>query len=266
MKKYLVLLTVIALMTSCKKTTTTPANPHVAGANCASCHATEQGQWASAQDLHALPVAAVLTNPDHNSTELLNGDCIKCHSTFQYKLGIDHFVTPIDMTGSPAGTWTAKNAKDWQATKCEVCHDPASNDSMKLAKYGSELDGPWSAGYINLSTLPAAYQVVRSLTTGMTWTYYYPSQNSLPVLATKLCNSCHDPADEGTDPAISLNGISCGPQGGDSRAYVASNHQGFNCIDCHNPHTFEPIDPTTKQACLGCHSTPRTGKVHLNHL
>ena len=39
MKKYLVLLTVIALMTSCKKTTTTPADPHVAGANCASCHA-----------------------------------------------------------------------------------------------------------------------------------------------------------------------------------------------------------------------------------
>lgn len=266
MKKYLFFLIAIALMASCKKTSTAPSNPHVAGANCGKCHTQEQTEWASSTDLHALPVDKVLTNPEHNSTELLINDCIKCHSTFQEPLGIAYFVTPLDTIGNPPGTWTALHANVWQATKCEVCHNPASNDSLKLAKYGSELDGPWHAGYINLSTLPAAYQVVRSLTTGQTWKYYYPDQNSLPVLEMKLCNSCHDPADEGDEPSMSLDGINCGPQGGDGRVYVASNHQGFTCTDCHTPHTFAPVDPTKKQECLVCHSTPRTGKVHLNHL
>lgn len=251
---------------SCTKKVVKPKDPHVAGADCGSCHTTEQSQWASAEDLHALPVAAVLTNVDHNTEELLINDCIKCHSSFQFPLGIAHFVTPVNQVGSPAGTWTALNTGDWQATKCEVCHDPTSTSSKKLAKYGSELDGPWSPSYIKLSTLPTAYQKILSLSTGDTSTYVYPNQTSLTVLATKLCNSCHDPADEGADPAITVKGINYGPQGGDSRAYVASNHKGFGCIDCHDAHTFVPVDPEKTKACMGCHSSPKTGKVHLNHL
>ena len=267
MKKSLLGLAIIAMIaSSCTKDVIKPVNPHVPGADCGSCHAVQQSQWASPKDLHALSATAVLTTKAHNSVELLNNNCLKCHSTFQYPLGIAHFVTPVNKIGSPPGTWTALNTGDWQATKCEVCHDPTSTSPMKLAKYGSELDGPWKPSYIDLSTLPTAYQKVISLTTGDTTTYIYPNQNSLTVLATKLCNSCHDPADEGDDPAIIINGINYGPQGGDSRVYVGVNHHGFGCIDCHDPHTFQPINPKTKPACAGCHSVTQKGKVHLNHL
>jgi len=88
---------------------------------------------------------------------------------------------------------------------------------VKLAKYGSELDGPWIPGDIDLTTLPTTYQKVISLTTGDISTYI---QTLRTVLATKMCNSCHNPADEGADQAITINGINCGPQGSDSRAYV----------------------------------------------
>lgn len=268
MKKIVFFLTLVILIASCKKKNeeSTPSNPHVANAPCTNCHTTEQSQWASSTDLHSASVADVLTNVDHNTAELLTDDCLKCHSTFQYSLGVAHFVTPVNQTGSPAGTWTALNTGDWKATKCEVCHDPSATNKSKLAKYGSWLDGQWSAKYTNVSVLPVAYQKVIDMTSGDTSTYIYPDQTKYAVLATKLCNSCHDPADQGGDPAIIIGGINYGPQGGDSRAYVGTNHQGFGCIDCHTAHTFMPVDPLATTACSGCHTGPKTGKVHINHL
>lgn len=263
MKKILLGFAVIALIASCKKE---GSDPHIANANCGSCHTSEQSQWSSAADLHALGPADVLTNVDHNSAELLNDDCLKCHSIFQYSLGVSHFVSPVDQTGSPAGTWTAKNAADWQATKCEVCHDPTAHNTAKLAKYGAILDGDLNTGYISLSTLPDAYQEVLDLTTGNISKVVYTDQTKIAIQATKLCNTCHDPADQGGDPEIIVNGISYGPQGGDSRAYVATNHQGFGCIDCHSPHDFTPVDPQITAACSVCHTGAKTGKVHINHI
>jgi hypothetical protein len=267
MKKCLLLLAVLAVMASCKKKTTEPeaTDPHVANAPCGNCHATQQSQWASAADLHAASAADVLTNADHNTAELLNDNCLKCHSSFQVPQGIAHFVTPVDQTGSPAGIWNALNTADWKATKCEVCHNPAATNKDKLAKYGSILDGPWSAGYTSVTALPAAYQKVINLSTGDTSTYVYPDQTILSVQATKLCCSCHDPADQGSDPEVIVNGINLGPQGGDSRSYVATNHKGFGCIDCHDSHTFLPIDPVTKAPCNTCHPVTEVGKVHINH-
>jgi hypothetical protein len=258
----------LVIAASCNKgaNPAAPADPHVANANCAGCHATEQSQWAQAADLHALSPVACLTDATHNTSELLVDNCLKCHSTFQYALGVAHFVTPVNQVGSPAGTWTALNVADWQATKCEVCHDPSATNTAKLAKYGSILDGPWSAGYTSVSALPAAYQKVIDIATGDTSTYIYPDQTTLAVQATKLCNTCHDPADQGGDSAITQGGINYGPQGGDSRAYVGANHEGFGCIDCHAPHNFMPVNPDTTTACKSCHSVARTGKVHFNHL
>ncbi len=244
---------------------------HSTNAPCASCHLAEHDLWASGNNLHALSAADVLTNVDHNTNELLNDNCVKCHSSFQVPLGVAHFVTPVDQAGKPAGTWTALNSTDWQATKCEVCHDPYSTNIDKLAKYGSILDGPWNASYTKISDLATAYQTVID-PTGAVSTFNYPDQTTLAVQATKLCNSCHDPADEGGDPNIVAGGIDYGPQGGDSRAYVTTSHQGLGCIDCHPTHDFRPVQPETTPSCgasSGCHpiqagSLP--GKVHVNHL
>ncbi len=262
MKKILLVLAVIATVVSCKK----EENPHVANADCGSCHTTEQSQWASQANLHALSATDVLANADHNTEELLIDDCLKCHSTFQFPLGVAHFISPVDQIGSPAGTWTVKNAGDWKATNCEVCHDPTSTNTLKLAKYGSLLDGNWSAGYIKISELPNAYQKILSLSTGIITTYTYPDQTDPAVQATKLCLSCHDPADRGEEPEVIIDSINYGPQGGDSRSYVAENHKGFNCTDCHTPHSFEHVNPTTTTACMSCHTGSKTGKVHINHM
>jgi len=245
---------------------------HSTNATCADCHASEQQLWASTTDLHAASVADVLTNPDHNTAELLNDNCLKCHATFQMARGIAHFVTPVDQVGQPAGSWAALNSSDWQATRCEVCHDPYSTNIDKLAKFGSVLDGPWGPGYTQIADLPVAYQAVIDASTGNVSVFTFTDQTVLPVQATKLCNSCHDPADQGGDPDVILGGIDYGPQGGDSRAYVTTSHQGLGCITCHPTHDFTPANPDTTPSCAvsGCHATSRVGslpgKVHVNHL
>lgn len=245
---------------------------HSVGSSCKDCHLVQQSLWASTNNLHAASAADVLANADHNTAELLNDNCLKCHSTFDYKLGVAHFVTPVNQAGQPAGTWNALNASDWHATKCEVCHDPTATNLDKLAKYGSVLDGPWQPSYTNVVNLPAAYQTLTNPSNGLVSTFTYPDQTKLAIQATKLCNSCHDPADQGGDPNISVGGIDYGPQGGDSRAYLTTNHQGLGCIDCHASHDFTPNVPVTNPSCAvsGCHSSSQAaslpGKVHVNHL
>ena len=244
---------------------------HASDARCADCHLVQQRLWASAENLHAAAAADILANVDHNTAELLNDDCLKCHSPFQVPLGVAHFVTPLNQTGQPAGTWTVVNSGDWQATKCVACHDPVSTNINKLAKYGSVLDGSWKPSYTKISDLPSAYQTVVG-PTGTVSTFTYVDQTTLAVQATRLCNSCHDPADQGGDPNITVGGIDYGPQGGDSRAYVTTSHQGLGCIDCHPTHDFTPAAPETTASCAGsaCHSTSKAdslpGKVHFNHL
>ncbi len=110
-------------------------NPHVAGADCKSCHAEEHKRWATT--LHAASVAEVLTNEEHNKAELLTDECITCHSPFQAaKFKIADFVQPVDQKGP----WKTvdKNAQMWEAIKCEVCHDPTSKAPRKLAFYDPE--------------------------------------------------------------------------------------------------------------------------------
>lgn len=113
-------------------TTAPTADPHVAGADCKSCHTQEHQRWSLT--LHAADAAAVLTNEEHNTAELLTNECIGCHAPFQAaKFTIADFVQPIDQKGP----WAVveKNAKAWEAIKCEVCHDPTSKAPKKLAFY-----------------------------------------------------------------------------------------------------------------------------------
>ena len=140
-------------------------DPHVAGADCASCHTEEHKRWALT--LHAADPAAVLTNVEHNTAELLTDECITCHTPFQAgKFKISDFVQPIDQKGPWAVV--AANASQWQAIKCEVCHDPTSKASNKLAFYDAA-----TQKYVPVST------------------------------STELCEKCHQP---GTDDSRDLKG------------------------------------------------------------
>jgi hypothetical protein len=108
------------------------ANPHVAGADCVSCHTEEHKRWSTT--LHAADPAAVLTNVEHNTAEQLTDECIGCHAPFQAaKFHVGDFVQPVDQTGP----WKVvdANVKAWQAITCTVCHDPTSKAPNMLAFY-----------------------------------------------------------------------------------------------------------------------------------
>jgi hypothetical protein len=109
----------------------------------------------------------VLLNEEHDKEELLTDECVTCHAPFQVaQFHIGDFVQPLDQIGP----WhvVEANLPAWQAIKCEVCHDPASDAPHKLAFY----DG--------------------------TQQVYAPVKDS-----TELCEKCHQP---GTDDSRDLQG------------------------------------------------------------
>jgi nitrate/TMAO reductase-like tetraheme cytochrome c subunit len=280
---------------------------HVAGKDCAKCHTSEKALWSSAKNLHSASAQQILGVADHNRAEVPKDDCLLCHSMFQaiqfnvvvdpagtapgtkipkssygpvddpastyYSGAISHFITPVNAKGP----WTITNGTDWQATKCEVCHEPSSTAKDKLAKYGAWLDTQPKAAYIQLDQgMPTAYSYLfkkNSYTRSV-----YTSQTAFAVHATKLCDSCHDPDDQGGDPAKVIGGVNYGPQGGDSRAYMTTSHVGLGCIDCHKTHDFTPEEDTaavgdSKCNEPGCHTTAAKlagpsgpGVVHTNHI
>ncbi len=210
---------------------TSTANPHVAGADCASCHTAEHKRWS--QTLHAASPADVLLNEEHDKSELLIDECLKCHVPFQAaKFHIGDFVQPINQKGP----WKIvdANVKEWQAIKCESCHDPTSSAPHMLAYYD-----PVSQAYV-------------------------PVSNS-----TELCEKCHQP---GTDDSRDLKGsvhegLQCG-----SCHFVKGTEMSLDphqaCSTCHpkvNPKhpDVTTLDTTDKSAdstndihfitCATCH-------------
>lgn len=280
---------------------------HLAGMDCARCHRAEQALWSSAKDLHAASAAEVLGVATHNHNEVVKDDCLLCHAMFQateygavidasgtasgkkvpvksygpvddesatyYSGAVSHFVSPINAKGP----WKVMHQKAWQATRCEVCHDPSSEAKDKLAKYGAWLDGQPHATYIPLDTgMATAYNFVFKKNTYVRTDY--ADQSAFSVHATKLCDSCHDPDDQGSDPAKIIGGTNYGPQGGDSRAYVTASHAGLGCVDCHRTHDFTPEEDASaardsKCNGSGCHTTAQKlggtsapSVVHTNHI
>lgn len=118
--------------TSLPPTVAPTKDPHVVGADCASCHTAEHKRWANT--LHAASPTDVLLNEEHNKSELLVDECITCHSPFQAaKFHVGDFVQPLDQKGP----WKLddSNVKQWQAITCTVCHDPTSKAPNRLAFY-----------------------------------------------------------------------------------------------------------------------------------
>jgi hypothetical protein len=106
-------------------------------------------------------------NEDHDKEELLVDECIGCHAPFQAgAFHVGDFVQPLDQNGP----WKLvdANTPEWQAIKCEVCHDPASTVPQKLAFFDAAAQ---------------SYVAVKD--------------------STELCEKCHQP---GTDDSRNLKG------------------------------------------------------------
>ncbi len=236
--KNLLFIIVLFTFSSCNNKETKPVLC-AQKANCALCHSTIQTPWANVTDLHTISKVNGINVEYKNTKELYKLFCLKCHVSFQSYLN--------------------------SATSNKTINPNHSVNNKTNSN--SLINNHSKAGKKNISNLPAAYQKLIS-SSGDTSTYIYPDQTSFAVKVTKLCNSCHNPKDQGSKPSIKKNGIDFGPQGGKSRVYVMENHKGFGCGDCHNPSNFLPFEPSTKSSCNSCHPTPdsQTGKVHINHL
>jgi hypothetical protein len=251
---------------------------HYTGSNvqaCWSCHTAEFSQWQQSRPYtsaaygalngHNVNMTQSLTDADHNSGEQLINDCVDCHSPFSARhqdgtttTQIGELVTPVDLTGSPAGSWSlvapylgnlssfpigfylpAAHPSDtahaaWEGISCRVCHDASSPDpSTGYPSLAFFNPGP----AVSASLAPYAYTAVPKLANGqadVTW----------------LCNQCHQPNSDDTRQPL-----------------AASVHAGLSCIDCHgqvskpageafnhNLDAGQSGAPIAQTSCARCHS------------
>jgi hypothetical protein len=201
---------------------------------CAACHRQEHADWQSGP--HGAPYAALFINPEHNASQQLMDDCLRCHA-MHFEGGIRDLVTPLDRKGP----WTFVNGEDagLPAVPCLACHamhrkgEPLAprSDRALVAGPGQEIVRPSLALYdrralehVSLERLPLPAM----------------KEGARPVKASPdrrqaLCYQCHAPR--------------AGNQvfSGDDRTPVGV-HEGLSCLACHAKHGLE-----TRASCAGCH-------------
>src|SRR5574341_2629910 len=84
---------------------------------CAACHRQEHADWQSGP--HGTPYAGLFVNPEHNASQQLMDDCLRCHA-MHFEGGIGELVTPIDRRGP----WTLVKPEyaGLPAVPCLACH------------------------------------------------------------------------------------------------------------------------------------------------
>ena len=84
---------------------------------CASCHRQERADWESGP--HGTPYAALFINPEHNASQQLMDDCLRCHA-MHFEGGIRDLVTPLDRKGP--WTFVKEEYAGLPAVPCLACH------------------------------------------------------------------------------------------------------------------------------------------------
>jgi hypothetical protein len=210
---------------------------------CGACHRQEHADWQSGP--HGTPYAAIFINPEHNASQQLMDDCLRCHA-MHFEGGIRDLVTPLDRKGP--WTFVAEEYAGLPAVPCLACHsvhragEPFALRSVRvtLAAAEQEIARPSLALYdrralehvgLERLPLPAMREGAR------------PVRMS-PDRRQALCYQCHAPR--------------AGNQvfSGDDRTPVGV-HEGLSCQACHAKHGL-----TTRATCSGCH--PRLSNCGLD--
>jgi hypothetical protein len=201
---------------------------------CGACHRQERADWESGP--HGTPYAALFINPEHNASQQLMDDCLRCHG-MHFEGGIRDLVTPLDRKGP----WTFVDASfaGLPAVPCMACHSvhrqgaplPARTDRGLVPGPAQEIVRPSLALYDRRSfehvglerlPLPAMNEGGRPVKTS-------------PDPRQALCYQCHAPR-----PGNEVFS-------GDDRTPVGV-HEGLSCLACHGKHGLE-----TRVSCAGCH-------------
>jgi len=201
---------------------------------CSSCHRQERADWESGP--HGAPYAAFFINPEHNRSQQLMDDCLRCHA-MHFEGGIRDLVAPLDRTGP--WTFVKDEYASLPALPCLTCHSvhrkgepfaPRSDRGL-VAGPAQEIARPSLALYdrralepvgLDRLPLPAMKEGDRLV-------------KSSPDRRQALCYQCHAPR--------------AGNQvfSGDDRTPVGV-HEGLSCLACHEKHGLK-----TRASCAGCH-------------
>lgn len=229
--------------------------------SCQACHPREWNEWS--QSGHAMTLSAQLLNAAHNTAEVPDQTCLKCHSPELGAVKIADIVQPLDQKGPWKLVGQYANAGDTPSIPCLACHQthtPKPAGLLPGMNFGDE-----STFYRNVS----APQTTNLYTYDAFAQKYVDPAPIAPVMngdqaipiadtrANRVCYTCH-----ATEKAESnLFEPQKEPEGdnsvgtGDDRTLMGA-HQGITCVTCHmagGSHTFNPMN-----ACSQCHSPGNT--------
>ncbi len=204
-------------------------------ARCKACHEREYAAWFSSG--HSMRYADFLLNEEHNRTEQINADCLRCHGMF-FEGRIEDLVQPI----STKGPWKMVSTEraEQPAIPCLVCHEihktgePAARpDYAKPKMAASKRPGkPFPVSFYDRNEArhfeAAVLPQPRSL----------PGSQDLVVsadLGQRVCVQCH------ANVANQTAGV------GDDRT-PRGVHEGLSCSSCHAAHSMD-----ARASCRHCH-------------
>ena len=202
---------------------------------CIKCHQNEYASWKASG--HSATYADIFLHEEHNSTEQLNYDCLRCHGMF-YEKTVDDLVEPISIKGP----WylTDKEMSDKPTIPCLTCHKMHSNGSpSKNPDYANP----------NLIFYGRAMQN-NSIGFYSRHEKYHFSLDNLP---TPVMLNGKDTIQTPADPVYRLC-VQCHASSvwhqvgqGDDRTPMGV-HEGISCRACHAPHSNYQ-----RNSCEKCH-------------
>jgi hypothetical protein len=201
---------------------------------CGACHRQERADWETGP--HGTPYAAIFINPEHNASQQLMDDCLRCHA-MHFEGGIRDLVTPLDRKGP--WTFVKEEYASLPAVPCLACHSvhrrgepfaPRSDRALvngpaqEIARPSLALYDRRSLEHVGLDRLPLPAM----------------KEGDRPVGASEdrrqaLCYQCHAP--RAGHEVFS----------GDDRTPVGV-HEGLSCLACHEKH-----GQSTRASCASCH-------------
>jgi len=203
---------------------------------CINCHRDEYANWISGG--HSATYADIFLHEEHNHTEQLNFDCLRCHGMY-YEETIKELVTPI----SVEGPWELidKNKATQPTIPCLTCHEiHTPGETAKRPDYSQPQNIFYSRNlqnnslgfysrhekmHFSVNNLPTPVMLVGADT--------IQTPND-PVY--RMCVQCHAPS------------VWHQVDSHDDQTPIGV-HEGISCRACHEPHSnFQ------RNSCDKCHS------------
>lgn len=202
---------------------------------CTDCHQQEYANWLSGG--HSATYADIMLHEEHNTTEQLNFDCLRCHGMF-YEGTILDVVEPVSIEGP----WFLKDQKlaERPVMPCMTCHqihtpgEPAKKPDYTIPKnisYSRLLENNSIAFYVRNEKTHLSIDNLPS-------PEIFKADRSVKVPADpvyRLCVQCHAPSvwhQIGSHDDRTPGGV----------------HEGLSCRACHAPHSNYQ-----RNSCDKCH-------------